>query len=83
MGSTSGMMVHLSFHNAGLQRSTRNRIPFKRGLFEKYDSKEEVLKREKQIKSWKEGEAFKKMIAGEVVPPPGGYLILDRGENSW
>ena len=65
IGSTSDAMARLNFHNAGLQRSTRNRIPFKLVLFEKYDSKEEALKREKQIKSWKGGESFKKMIAGK------------------
>jgi len=64
IGSTSDVMARLNFHNAGLQRSTRNRIPFKLVLFEKYDSKKEALKREKQIKSWK-GESFKKMIAGK------------------
>jgi putative endonuclease len=65
IGSTSDVTARLSFHNAGLQRSTRNRIPFRLVLFEKYDSKEEGLKREKQIKSWKGGESFKEFIAGK------------------
>ena len=62
IGSTSDVAARVQFHNAGLQQSTRNRIPFKLVLFEEYGSKKDALKREKQIKSWKGGEAFKKLI---------------------
>jgi putative endonuclease len=65
IGSSSDVTARVRFHNAGLQRSTRNRIPFRVVLFEEYETKEEALKREKQIKSWKGGEAFKKLIAGK------------------
>ena len=65
IGSTSDVMARLKFHNSGLQRSTRSRIPFQIILFETYSSKKEALKREKQIKNWKGGEAFKRLIRGE------------------
>ena len=65
IGSTSDVLARLNFHNAGLQRSTKNRIPFEMILSEKYDTKEEALKREKQIKSWKGGLVFKKLIEGK------------------
>jgi putative endonuclease len=65
IGSTADVAVRLQFHNAGLQRSTRNRIPFKLIMFEKYVLKAEALVREKQIKNWKGGEAFKKLISGK------------------
>ena len=65
IGSTSDVMARLQFHNSGLQRSTRSRIPFQIILFETYSSKKEALKREKLIKSWKGGEAFKRLIRGE------------------
>lgn len=65
IGSTSDVGARLSFHNAGLQRSTKYRIPFKLILSEEYDSREEALRREKQIKEWKGGEGFKKLIAGK------------------
>ena len=65
IGSTSDVMARLNFHNAGLQRSTKNRAPFELVLFEEYDSKEEALKREKQIKSWKGGAAFQKLLGGK------------------
>jgi len=65
IGSTSDVKARLRFHNSGLQRSTRSRIPFELILFEIYSSKEEALKREKQIKNWKGGEAFKTLIGGK------------------
>ncbi|MBK7559949.1 MAG: GIY-YIG nuclease family protein [Chitinophagaceae bacterium] len=65
IGSTSDVMARLQFHNSGLQRSTRSRIPFELILFEIYSSKEEALKREKQIKNWKGGEGFKRLIGGK------------------
>jgi putative endonuclease len=65
IGSTSDVTARLNFHNAGLQRSTKNRIPFELVLFEEFNTKEEALKREKQIKSWKGGVAFQKLIGGK------------------
>ena len=65
IGSTSDVMARLNFHNAGLQRSTKNRIPFELILFEEYNSKEGALKREKQIKSWKGGNAFQILLEGK------------------
>ena len=64
IGSTSNVESRLKFHNAGRQRSTRHRIPFEIVRVEKYESKSEALKREKQIKSYKGGEAFRKLIKG-------------------
>jgi putative endonuclease len=64
IGETHNIQERLLFHNSGLQRSTRNRIPFKLVLSEEYPSREDALKREKQIKSWKGGMAFKKLIHG-------------------
>ena len=62
IGSTSNVEARLKFHNGGLQRSTRNRTPFELVLMEEFSTKEEALKREKQLKAWKGGEAFKKLI---------------------
>ena len=65
IGVTADVEARLKFHNDGLQRSTKNRVPFMLIQFEPYETKEEALKREKQIKSWKGGEAFKKLLAGK------------------
>ena len=59
IGETRDVEARLKFHNSGQQRSTKNRIPFRIVLVEEYLNREEALKREKQIKSWKGGEAFK------------------------
>ena len=62
IGSTSDVKKRLAFHNAGLQRSTRTRIPFELIYQEEYDLKQEAIKREHYIKSLKCGEAFRKLI---------------------
>ncbi len=64
IGETSDVEARLLFHNSGKQRSTRNRIPFRLVLVEEYPNREAALKREKQIKSWRGGEAFKRLIIG-------------------
>ena len=64
IGETADVQARLLFHNSGLQRSRRNRIPFRLVLTEQYDDRHQALKREKQIKSWKGGAAFKKLIDG-------------------
>jgi putative endonuclease len=62
IGSSEDVEARLRFHNAGLQRSTRHRIPFELVYTETLETKTEALKREKQIKSYKGGEAFKRLL---------------------
>jgi putative endonuclease len=64
IGETADVAARLVFHNAGRQRSTKNRVPFKLILVEEFATREEALLREKQIKSWKGGNAFKQLISG-------------------
>ena len=64
IGETTDVDRRLIFHNSGRQRSTRHRIPFKVVLTETFETRKEALKREKQIKSWKGGEALKRLIEG-------------------
>jgi putative endonuclease len=64
IGSTSDVEKRLSFHNSGLQRSTKNRTPFILVYQENLMNKSDALKREKQIKAYKGGEAFKRLIHG-------------------
>ena len=59
IGSTSDIKKRIAFHNAGLQRSTRTRIPFELIYNEEFPSKQEALRRERYLKSLKGGEAFK------------------------
>ena len=64
IGYSSNLESRLDYHNSGRQRYTRNKIPYKLVHSEEFDNKTEALKREKQIKSFKGGEAFKKLIGG-------------------
>ena len=64
IGSSSDIKKRLNFHNSRLQRSTRNRVPFVLIFQEEFPDKKQALKREKQIKAFKGGEAFRKLIEG-------------------
>ena len=64
IGSTQDVKKRLAFHNAGLQRSTKSRIPFILIYAEECPDKHAALIREKQIKSYKGGQAFKSLISG-------------------
>jgi putative endonuclease len=48
-----------------MQRSTKHRTPFELVYYEAAESKQMALMREKQIKSYKGGEAFKKLLFGK------------------
>ncbi|MFI5196462.1 MAG: GIY-YIG nuclease family protein [Chitinophagales bacterium] len=62
IGSTSDITARLDYHNSGTQRSTKSRIPFVLVYSEEWPTKQEALIREKQIKSYKGGRAFKKLL---------------------
>jgi putative endonuclease len=62
IGETHDVEARLLFHNSGRQRSTKNRIPFVLILVEQFETREAALTREKQIKSWKGGNAFKILV---------------------
>ena len=62
IGSTSDVEKRLLFHNNGFQRSTNHRTPFILVYTEELTSKIEALRREKQIKSYKGGMAFIRLL---------------------
>jgi putative endonuclease len=64
IGETHDVEARLLFHNSGRQRSTKNRIPFVLILVEQFETRDAALAREKQIKSWKGGNAFKLLVNG-------------------
>ena len=64
IGSTSDLAGRLAYHNSGRQRSTRHRIPFELVYSEEYPDQGSALRRERQIKSYKGGDAFRKLING-------------------
>ena len=62
IGSTDNLDERLKRHNAGRNKSTKAGIPWKLIYSEMFATKQEAYRREMQIKSYKNGEAFKKLI---------------------
>ena len=61
-GVTQDINQRLERHNQGRNFSTKPYRPWQMIYTERYSSRSEALKREKQIKSYKGGEAFKKLL---------------------
>lgn len=61
IGSTKDIKKRIEEHNSGKTISLRNRIPLKLVYSEEFTSRTEAFRREKKIKSYKGGEAFKKL----------------------
>jgi len=62
IGYTGNLEKRLRKHNSGGSRFTRKKGPWKVVYREKYKNKKEAFRREKQIKSYKGGEAFKSFV---------------------
>jgi putative endonuclease len=63
IGCTNDIIRRLDEHNANKTRSLKNRGPFELIYQEKYDTLSEGRKREHEIKSYKGGNAFKKLVS--------------------
>ena len=69
-GFTTDLQKRLKYHNTRKNKSTKQGIPWKLVRQECFDNKRGAWLRERQIKSYKGGEAFKKLIKlnqGEVA----------------
>ena len=62
IGSSENVDRRLSDHNSGKVKSTKAYRPWKVVYLETFNIKSDALKREKQIKSYKSGNAFKKLL---------------------
>ncbi|MFH0779666.1 MAG: GIY-YIG nuclease family protein [Parcubacteria group bacterium] len=63
-GHTENLANRLKQHNSGEVRSTKTGRPWHVVYTENFGTKNEAYKREMQIKSYKGGEAFKKLVNG-------------------
>lgn len=61
-GHSSNVDSRLKQHNGGYNKSTKAYRPFELIHSEFFKTKGEAFKREQQIKSYRHGEAFKKLI---------------------
>ena len=62
IGHCQNLLIRLTRHNRGLVKSTKSGVPWNIIYTVEYSSKQEAYKREMQIKSYKRGRAFKKLI---------------------
>jgi len=62
IGQTEDLAGRLKRHNSGRVRSTENKGPWKILYNESFSSRNEAYARERQIKKYKGGEAFKKLL---------------------
>ena len=62
VGVTSNLAQRLRQHNSGANRSTKNKGPWAVIYTEQFLNTTDAWKREKQIKSYKGGKAFKKLL---------------------
>ena len=62
IGHSSDLKNRIVCHNKGLVKSTKKGVPWKLIYYEVFKNKKEAYKRELKIKSYKGGEAFKKLI---------------------
>lgn len=62
IGSTDDLERRLFEHNSGKVKSTKAYKPWEMIYTESFSNRNEAFKREKQIKSYKGGEAFKKLL---------------------
>ena len=65
IGHTGDLQRRLTEHNSGKTKSTKGYVPWIIVYTEIYKTKSEAYKREKEIKSYKSGIKFKKLIKPE------------------
>lgn len=61
-GHTSDINARLKMHNSGKNKATKPYLPFEVVYQEEYVTKGEAFGREMQIKRYRGGEAFKKLV---------------------
>ncbi len=62
IGHTENIILRLKRHNNSLVRSTKSYVPWKIIYTEEYNTKSEAYRRELEIKSYKSGIKFKKLL---------------------
>lgn len=62
IGQTENLNNRLKRHNAGLVRSTKHGIPWEIMYYETFNTKLEACRRELEIKGYKGGIKFKKLL---------------------
>ena len=66
IGCTSNLKRRILEHNSGKTRSTKAYMPWQLVYEEYFSSEQQAFIREKEIKSYKSGIKFKKLITEEI-----------------
>jgi putative endonuclease len=69
IGHTADPHKRLLEHNSGKVKSTKKYLPWQIIYYESVNTKSEAYKREMQIKSYKGGNAFKKLLITGMADP--------------
>ena len=65
IGHTNNLNKRLNEHNSGKTRSSKGYKPWAIAHTEKFETKSEAFRREKEIKSYKSGIKFRKLVNPE------------------
>ncbi len=68
IGYTKNLERRLQEHNRGKTRSVKGKGPFKILYTEAYTTQLQAIHRERQIKKYKSGAAFKKLLRNVLAP---------------
>jgi len=62
IGQTQNLDERLAYHNANYSKAIKNRGPWELVYREAYASRGEVVRRERQLKSWKDRRMIEKLV---------------------
>jgi putative endonuclease len=63
IGQTQDLKIRLAYHNSNWSKSLKNRGPWKLVYDEKYATRSEAVRRERQIKSWKDRDMIERLVS--------------------
>jgi len=63
IGQTQNLEERLSYHNANYSKSLKNRGPWKLLYEEPYQTRSEAVRRERQLKSWKDRAMIERLVS--------------------
>ena len=71
IGSTGNLSDRITRHNSGRSKATKSAIPWKLIYTEKFETRNEAIKRELEIKSWKSHKRILDLIISMGVAQSG------------
>jgi putative endonuclease len=63
VGQTKDLEARIAYHNANYTKSLKNRGPWRLVYSERFETRGEAMRRERQIKSWKDRRLIEQLIS--------------------